>query len=180
MIQLPAGFVMRRASGADFSAVRAFYNHLIDDLLRLPNHPLWSRDGHPSDAYLRGAIEAGELWIAESAQGVAAAVVVNSEANAGYRDIPWAVQAGEGEYAVVHAFGDATCMQGKGLGTAMMQAVMEMARAAGKKSIRLDLIDHNRTVARVYTGMGFRKCGEVKLFYEEVGWQLFHLFEFAL
>lgn len=180
MIQLPAGFVMRRAAENDFSAVRAFYNHLIDDLSRLPSHPLWSRDGHPSDAYLQGAIAAGELWVAESAAGVAAAVIVNGEANEGYRNIPWKVQAGEGEYVVVHAFGVATCMQGKGLGTAMMHAVMDMARSAGKKAIRLDLIDHNRGVERVYTGMGFRKCDEIKLFYAEVGWQLFHLFEFAL
>jgi ribosomal protein S18 acetylase RimI-like enzyme len=81
---------------------------------------------------------------------------------------------------VVHAFGVATCMQGKGLGTAMMHAVMDMARSAGKKAIRLDLIDHNRGVEHVYTGMGFRKCGELKLFYAEVGWQMFHLFEFTL
>ncbi len=180
MFSLPAGYSLRLASEQDFPAIRSFYNLLIDDLLQLPGHPLWSRDGHPTDAYLLGAICRHELWVAEGADGLVASMVVNGEANEGYREVSWQVSAEEGEYVVVHAFGVSTRLQGRGLGSAMMHAVMDMARAAGKKAIRLDLIDHNRGVERVYTGMGFRKCGEIKLFYEEVGWQLFHLFEYVL
>ena len=74
----------------------------------------------------------------------------------------------------------ATRMQGKGLGSAMMHAVIDKARAEGKKAIRLDLIDLNLPTGRMYTRLGFEKRAEVRLFYPEVKWQLFHMFEYVL
>lgn len=171
---------MRQASLADFPAVRAFYDQLIDELVLRPYHPLWEKGGHPSDDYLRSAIARGELWIAESAGDIAGAMVVNGEANSGYDRVPWQVEAAQGEYVIVHAFGVSSRCQGRGLGSAMMRAVISRSRAEGRKAIRLDLIDHNLPVAQVYLKLGFSKCAEIKLYYEEVGWQLFHMFEFAL
>ena len=52
-MMLPAGYQMRLGTPADFAAVRAFYNQLIDDMEHLPHHPMWDKEGHPSDAYLR-------------------------------------------------------------------------------------------------------------------------------
>lgn len=180
MNHLPAGYTLRRARNADFSAIRAFYDQLIDDMLALPHHPMWARDGHPADAYLRAAVEAGELWLAESAGELVGAMVVNSAANEGYRQVPWQVEAAPEEVVIVHAFGVATRHQGRGLGSGMMREVLVQSRAAGKKAVRLDLIDHNRPTEKVYLRLGFSKCAEIRLWYEEVGWQLFHMFEYAL
>ncbi len=171
---------MRQAVAADFAAVRSFYDALIDDLLQRPHHPLWAKDGHPSDAYLQSAINGGELYVAESAGEVVAAVVVNSAANDGYNSVPWRVNAGPGEFIIVHAFGVSVRHQGRGLGSALMHAIIDSARAAGIKAVRLDLIEHNRPTEKVYFKLGFVKCAEIKLYYEEVGWQLFHMFELAL
>lgn len=180
MNTLPAGYSLRVASVEDFTAVRVFYDCLIDDLLQRPYHPLWAKDGHPSDEYLAAALAAGELQIAEYAGAIVAAVVVNEAANDGYNEVPWQVQAAPGEFIIVHAFGVATRHQGRGLGAAMMHSIIGAARAAGKKSIRLDLIDHNRPTEKVYFKLGFTKCAEIRLYYEEVGWQLFHMFELPL
>ena len=180
MSAMPTGFTLRLATDADFSAIRAFYNQLIDDISVLPHHPMWDKDGHPSNDYLRSAIAGNELWIAEGEMGVAGAMIVNGAANEGYNGIPWAVDAAPGEYVIVHAFGVATRMQGKGLGSAMMHEVIDRARAEGKKAIRLDLIDLNLPTGRMYTRLGFEKRAEVRLFYPEVKWQLFHMFEYVL
>ena len=177
---MPAGYSLRRARSADFAAIRAFYDQLIDDMLALPHHPMWAKDGHPADAYLRAAIEGDELWVAEEGASLVGAMVVNSAANDGYRQVPWLVEAAPEEVLIVHAFGVSTRHQGRGLGSAMMHEVMALGRASGKKSIRLDLIDFNRPTEKVYLRLGFTKCAELKLFYEEVGWQLFHMFEYAL
>lgn len=171
---------MRPALPVDFSAVRAFYNQLIDDMQGLPHHPMWARDGHPSDEYLRSAIAGGEMWVAESAGEIAGALIVNEAANDGYNSVPWNVPASQGEFVIVHAFGVSTQHQGKGLGSAMMKSIIDSARAAGKKTIRLDLIDCNRPTEKVYFKLGFSKCAEIELYYEEVGWQLFHMFELML
>lgn len=180
MNTMPDGFSMRLATSADFAAVRAFYNQLIDDMAERPFHPMWDKEGHPSDQYLLAAIGADELWVAEGEGTIVAAVIVNGKVNDGYNEVPWQIQAGEGEFVCVHAFGVSMRLQGKGIGKAMMYSIMDNARAAGKKAIRLDLIDFNRPTGKVYEKLGFRKCAELKLYYAEVGWQLFHMYEFVL
>lgn len=180
MSSLPDGYTLRVATEADFSAVRAFYDELIDELASRPYHPMWSKEGHPSDDYLRSAISGGELWLADSATGIAGVMVINGDANDGYKQVPWNIPAEQGEFVIVHAFGVSARHQGRGLGSAMMHAVMCCARAEGKKCIRLDLIDHNRPTEKIYLKLGFTKCAEIQLYYEEVGWQIFHMFEYAL
>lgn len=177
---MPAGYSLRLAQETDFSSVRAFYDQLIDDMMKLPYHPMWEKDGHPADSYLLSAIVAGELWLAESEGSIAGVMVVNSAANDGYKQVPWQVDAAPEDVVIVHAFGVSTNHQGRGLGSAMMREVMAQARAAGKKAIRLDLIDFNRPTEKVYLRLGFTKCAELKLYYKEVGWQLFHMFEYVL
>lgn len=177
---MPAGYAMRVAEIADFPAIRAFYNQLIDDLSQKEYHPMWDKEGHPADAYLRQAIEGHELLIVECEGDVVAALVVNGEANDGYKSVPWKVDASEGEFIIVHAFGVSSRHQGKGLGSAIMRAVMQQARAEGKKAIRLDLIDHNLPTGQVYVKLGFQPVAQVELYYAEVGWQTFHMFEYAL
>lgn len=171
---------IRQASVAEFAAVRAFYDHLIDALETRPHHPMWSKDGHPADAYLMAALERSELWIAELQGQLVGAMVVNHDANDGYRNVAWRVQADATEVSIVHALGVSPHCQGQGIGSAMMHHVMDCARAAGEKAIRLDLIDLNLPAERVYLSLGFYKCAEVRLFYKEVGWQLFHMYEYAL
>lgn len=180
MNHLPEGYSMRLATAADYAAVRAFYNQLIDDMENLPYHPMWDKEGHPSDAYLQSAMAGGELWLAEHAGQVVAALIVNQAANEGYLSVPWKVQAAPGEYTILHAFGVDIRHQGRGLGSAMMRCVIDRERAAGRKAIRLDLIDFNLPTQKAYLRMGFQKCAEVRLYYPEVGWQLFHMFELAL
>ena len=180
MSHLPAGYSMRVAQPADFAVVRAFYDALIDDLLTRPHHPMWSRDGHPADDYLRSAIDGGELWLAELGGEIAGAMVVNHAANDGYKGVPWQVQAEPEQVVIVHAFGVSARHQGKGLGSAMMREIIDRCRAAGDKAMRLDLIDLNRPAEKVYLKLGFVHCASVELYYEEVGWQFFHMFELAL
>ncbi len=181
MSGLPADYSLRVATEGDFPAIRAFYNRLIDALLQQPYHPLWDKNGHPSDSYLREALAAGELWIAEHAHdGIVAGLIVNHAANEGYRGVPWRVQAGPAEAAIIHAFGVDMRHQGQGLGSAIMRCVMEYARNRGDKAVRLDLIDYNLPVQRAYLKLGFVKRAEVNLYYKEVGWHVFHMFEYVL
>ena len=84
------------------------------------------------------------------------------------------------QVVIVHAFGVSSRHQGKGLGSAMMRETIDRCRAAGDKAMRLDLIDLNRPAEKVYLKLGFVHCASVELYYEEVGWQFFHMFELAL
>lgn len=171
---------IRPAEESDYGAVQAFYDQLADDLEKEPYHPCWKKGVYPDAPYLRGAITAGELWLAEVQGQIAAAMVVNAHANAGYLQGEWNVDAAPGEYGVIHTLGVGTAYRRCGIGRQMIQHALELSAAAGYKAVRLDLIDHNLPAAPVYTKAGFRACGSVRLFYDAVGWRTFYLFEYAL
>lgn len=172
--------VIRRAVASDYAEIQAFYDQLTDDLEKEPEHPHWRKGVYPGEEYLRASIAAGELWVTEEQGNIAAAMVVNSLANEGYRQAEWLTDAVDGEYCVIHTLGVGTAYRGRGLGRNMIQHVLNLARSLGMKSVRLDLIDFNMRVEPVYTRIGFCKCGSLRLFYDAVGWQTFHLYEYVL
>ena len=72
------------------------------------------------------------------------------------------------------------CIRGAKKTIPACSETIDRCRAAGDKAMRLDLIDLNRPAEKVYLKLGFVHCASVELYYEEVGWQFFHMFELAL
>ena len=171
---------IRRATASDFAAVRDFYWQLTDDLEGAPYHPVWKKGEYPNDEYLQASIAAGELWVAEAEGKIAASMVVNDRCNEGYLKAQWAVEAAPGEFTIIHTLGVGMDFQRRGIGYAMTRHAISLAAEAGHKAVRLDLIDQNRPAAPAYTKLGFRKCDTLRLYYESVGWQIFHMYEYAL
>jgi ribosomal protein S18 acetylase RimI-like enzyme len=64
---------------------------------------------------------------------------------------------GEMELARIYAVAAAL---GKGVGKALMQAAIALARAQGKHTIWLGVWEHNQRAIRFYTTWGFEKVGE--------------------
>lgn len=54
----------------------------------------------------------------------------------------------------------ATAQIGKGIGKALMQACLDMARATSKKKVWLGVWEKNARAIRFYTAWGFEKVGE--------------------
>ena len=148
---------MRVAQPADFPAVRSFYDELIDDLLTRPHHPMWSRDGHPADDYLRDAIDGGELWLAELGGEIAGAMVVNHAANDGYKGVPWQVQAEPEQVVIVHAFGVSSRHQGKGLGKAFVKYPVNEILDKQVGQPFLFCLGVNKKARQLYDSLGFQE-----------------------
>ncbi len=176
----PQSYAVRRATSADFAAVREFYLQLTDDMQAAPYHPMWIKGVYPDDAYLQSSIAAGELWVTEPDGSIAAAMVVNDRCNEGYLQVEWKVQARPGEFTVLHTLGVGYAHQRRGIGAAMIRHCIALAQKAGHKAVRLDLIDNNLPAEPAYTKLGFYKCGRLRLYYDAVGWQQFHMYEYAL
>lgn len=49
----------------------------------------------------------------------------------------------------------------RGVGRALVEAVLGWARGAGEASVRLFVVDHNQAAARLYDAMGFRRTGRL-------------------
>ena len=62
----------------------------------------------------------------------------------------------------------------------MVENVLEQERKAGKKALRLDVIENNITAEKLYQKLGFQYIQTKTLYYDVVGEMTFKLYELVL
>ena len=78
---------------------------------------------------------------------------------------------------IPHALAVSPALQGQGIGRAVVAQVQDLARRAGKRAVRLDILGTNAAAERLYTGMGFQFVQAKTMFYEDTGWTEYKLYE---
>lgn len=81
---------------------------------------------------------------------------------------------------IPHALAVSPELHGKGVGTRLVREVTDLARARGKKAVRLDILGTNTAAERLYTKCGFRFVQAKTMFYEDTGWTEYKMFELGL
>lgn len=119
---------IRRASTAEFAAVRDFYYAVIDEMKDAEFKPGWERDVYPSQDFLRASLDKGELYVGEIKGHLAAAMVVNHEYNESYDGAPWSVDMADKEILVIHALGVRPSFAGRGIAQAMTPHAIRLGR----------------------------------------------------
>lgn len=171
---------LQRAAPADFQAVWDFYGQLIDGMAGSKYLPGWEKGIYPSEDFIRASLERGELYTARLDGILAGAMVMNHACTPGYETIPWAVDAAPEEVTFLHALGVSPDFQGKGVAGDMVREAVRLARAVGRRALRLDVLSGNLPAQKLYTAAGFQYRGTVKLFYEDTGLTDFLLYELVL
>lgn len=171
--------IIRKAKPDEYEAVRDFYHLLIDEIANLPYGAGWKKDIYPSREMLRGAIDAGELYVADGGR-IIGAMVVNHECNEGYREFDWPTKAEDSEVLLIHALGVRPAYSGKGVAKDMVRLVIDKGRSEGMKAIRLDVLKGNLPAEKLYSGLGFRYLHTLNMFYEDTGWTDYELYEYTL
>lgn len=143
-------------------------------------HPGWEKSVYPSAEFIRASLENGELYTARLEGTTAAAMVLNHACAPGYETIAWGVQAEPEDVSVIHALGVLPACQGKGVAGAMVREAVRLAREAGQKALRLDVLSGNLPAQKLYTAAGFQCRGTIQLFYEDTGLADFLLYELPL
>ena len=110
----------------------------------------------------------------------AAAMVLNEEGTEGYDAAPWRVSAAPGEAWVVHVLATLPAYHSRGFARTLVQGGIDVARAAGKKAVRLDVFTDNVRAQRLYESCGFEHVGTCSLYHEDLGTVEFALYELAL
>lgn len=168
---------MRAASGEEFEAIRAFYWDLIDRMQDRTDTVGWKKGIYPADAFLRESIERNELFVLDGPDGYAGCVIVNSAWNDGYEGLPWGIDCPRGDVLVPHALAVRPDLQEQGLGKRIVEDVLSLARAQGKKTVRLDILNGNTAAERLYTGAGFTFVQAKTMYYADTGWTEFSMYE---
>lgn len=98
----------------------------------------------------------------------------------GYEKGHWAGTFSDQDLFYIHTFAVHPETQGQGYGKKMLAAIIDYSRACGKAGLRLDVMKGYHRAEGLYQRMGFQFVDEVELFYEDVGWKAFHLYEYLL
>lgn len=167
----------RRTTPLDLPALRHLYNEVIDGMDGAASHAQWHRGGYPTDAFLQTKAALGELWVAEQNGTMVAAMVLNDECNPGYAQADWQVSCEPHEVMAIHTLGVSPRVQGQGVGKAMVQQALTVAREKGCKCMRLDVIDTNPAAGKFYAKLGFQFLGRYRLDYPGAVCTDFDLYE---
>ena len=171
---------IRKAEANEFDAVRYFYHSMIEAMEGTPYHPKWQKDIYPSRADLQTAINEQSMYVGVAGDSIAAAMVFNHKCGEAYSDAAWPQSLTKEEFAVIHMLGVHRAYSGRGYARELVRYAIALARAAGLKAVRLDVLKGNVPAERLYESMGFRYIDTVRLFYEDTGLAEFRLYELAL
>ena len=170
--------IFRKAEKEDFYKIRSLYWNLIDQEQDDPSFPHWKKGIHPSDEMIQASIDKGELYVLADGDEIAACVIANDEKVDGYADAPW--QINSDEIIVLHVLAVNPGQRGKGLARRLVENVIELERKAGRKALRLDVIENNTTAEKLYQKLGFQYVQTKTLYYDVVGKMTFKLYELVL
>ena len=170
--------IFRKAAKEEFYKIRSLYWNLIDQEKDDPSFPHWKKEIHLSDEMIQNSIEREELYVLADGDEIAACVIANDEEVEGYADAPWQIDSDE--VIVLHVLAVHPNHRGKGLARKLVENVIKQERKAGKKALRLDVIENNTTAEKLYQKLDFRYIQTKTLYYDVVGKMTFKLYELVL
>lgn len=172
---------IRRAESTDVPAAQEAYRRIIDHLAKTVDFPHWHTENHPTQEEVAGWVDAGDLFLALTADGsIAGVIVLNHDTVEAYEDADWAIEAAPEEVLVVHALGVAPDHLGQGVARFLVDASIEVAREQGCRTVRLDTYVENIPARNLYSRYGFTDLGCHTVHYEGTDLNEFHLFEYVL
>ncbi len=172
--------VFQKANLNDFERIKNFYWDLIDEMQDQNDVIGWKKGVYPTDAFLQDSLRRGELFTLEEGGQLYACAVLNSASNEGYAGIPWHLNCRDDEVLIPHALGVRPAQQGKGIGRRIVEEILQYAKGAGKKAVRLDILGKNAAAEKLYTKCGFQFVQAKTMFYEDTGWTEFKMYEYDL
>ena len=172
--------IIIRAKENEYEAIRQFYYSVIEAVKNAEYKPMWQKDIYPSPEQIQTALAEQTIYYGLEGDRIAAAMVVNGKYNPEYNDASWKVDAKEGEVMVIHMLGVHSDFTGRGFAKQMVRFALDLAKDAGMKVMRLDVLKGNVPAERLYPAMGFEYIETVPMYYDNTDWMDFELFEHAL
>lgn len=158
---------IRIARPDEFEQVAALYDEMIADMAHSAFDPHWNREDHPSDAFLKEAVEHEQLIVCEHEGELAGALVLDTGGAQGYEGAPWPIDAADGEASVIHVLCTLPRLQGKGLARTLLRGALDIARERGQRCVRLDILPDNLPAQKLYESEGFLRVADAVLTYPD-------------
>ncbi|MBQ3201283.1 MAG: GNAT family N-acetyltransferase [Clostridia bacterium] len=171
---------IRTAQPAEFDAVYQFYGELVSAQAQAQYKVKWRMGVYPTAAYLRDAIEKGQLYLALAGDAIAAAMILNHSCSEDFKNGPWQTKAEGKQALIIHTLGVHPQYERQGYAKALVAHAIGVGRSMGCTAIRLDVIAGHVPALRLYEGLGFCHVGAFHVVFDETDSSDFELYELPL
>lgn len=171
--------VLQRASLEDYDSIIAFYDDVIERTPEIEKHARWQHGKHPTADGIKSYVNEGCMYLHKEQDTIVGAMALTMYQGADYHAIGWSRQVQDDEVSVIHILAVSPDKQGTGIGSEMVREAINLAKAKGMKSIRLDALATNTPAHKIYERLGFVYKGKQHLYAENTGWTDFFFFELS-
>lgn len=171
--------VLQRASLEDYDSIIAFYDDVIERTPEIEKHARWQHGKHPTADGIKSYVNEGCMYLYKEQDTIVGAMALTMYQGADYHAIGWSRQVQDDEVSVIHILAVSPDKQGTGIGSEMVREAINLAKAKGMKSIRLDALATNTPAHKIYERLGFVYKGKQHLYAENTGWTDFFFFELS-
>ena len=171
--------VLQRASLEDYDSIIAFYDDVIERTPEIEKHARWQHGKHPTADGIKSYVNEGCMYLYKEQDTIVGAMALTMCQGADYHAIGWSRQVQDDEVSVIHILAVSPDKQGTGIGSEMVREAINLAKAKGMKSIRLDALATNTPAHKIYDRLGFVYKGKQHLYAENTGWTDFFFFELS-
>lgn len=148
--------MIRQAVAADLDSIEEGYR---DHFLHEKKHGAYTvfQEGvYPTRRDAEKALQDGALYVYQENGVVMGSIILNGQQPDEYRKINWPSQADDEEVNVIHLLMVRPCAGGKGIGSALVNYAVEIARKHSCTAVRLDTGEQNIPAASLYKKLGFQ------------------------
>lgn len=158
--------VIRPARECELPAAWNLYAAAVAAMRGTPADILWEMGVHPTRERLLCAVRAGDLLVAVEGESgrarastILGACILDGNQAADYSKIPWLVDTIPDKVQVIHLLAVEPSARGHGVGRALVEKAIGVARSRGALAVRLDVFDNNPPARSLYLSRGFVDLG---------------------
>lgn len=152
---------------------------MIERTPEIEKHARWQHGKHPTADGIKSYVNEGCMYLYKEQDTIVGAMALTMYQGADYHAIGWSRQVQDDEVSVIHILAVSPDKQGTGIGSEMVREAINLAKAKGMKSIRLDALATNTPAHKIYERLGFVYKGKQHLYAENTGWTDFFFFELS-
>lgn len=168
---------LEKAALADLDELELLYDSICDYLDEHTNYPGWRKGLYPDRETARTGIEEQCLYVVRSGGRIAGTVILRHEAEPAYEKADWHVDLDYSGIFVIYTLAVHPDFLHQGMGSRLMESVVEYSKNCGMKAIRLDVYKNNIPAMKLYEKFGFEHIDTVDLGLGCYGLDLFELYQ---
>ncbi len=170
-------FIIESGTIDDIDALEKLYDDLNDYLSSTINYPGWKKGVYPIREDAVAGIKNQTLLVVRHEGTIVASIILDHHPDEAYNNVSWKMELDYKHIFILRTFVVNPLFLKMGIGKALIDYSIELAKKTGIQSIRLDVYENNLPANSLYEKCGFEYIDTVDLGLGCYGLDKFKLYE---